>query len=154
MAVVAGQRRGSTALDRLWSQTLPGTMAVLPNQPDFDWKAVEELPGVASLATFALSGTYAVKELGPDYVGAMFPLTGDQWMTGIERPVVMAGRVLDPARPDEVVVSPDFVSQFGLGVGDKLVVADRAPALGSEPLEVVEQDAGGRLPLRGDDLCR
>jgi hypothetical protein len=116
LAAVAGASRADTALDRLRVQTLPATLAVLPNQPGFDWDAVRALPGVAAvgrivISSFRLDGIpdSAAVDNGP----------GDRaLMSTVERPVVLAGRLTDPDRADEAVVSPRFVQSSGLGVGD------------------------------------
>jgi FtsX-like permease family protein len=125
LAVVAGARRGQTAFSRLWAQTLPATVTVLPNQPGFDWAKVRALPEVAALTTFAVSDF----ELeGVPGAQAMFPFADSQVLRTIERPVVLQGRVFSPSRADEVVVSTAFVANFGKGVGDFVTLHLPAPA--------------------------
>jgi hypothetical protein len=122
MTAVAGARRGGSAVERLLDQTLPATAMVLPNQAGFDWAAVRALPEVEALATFVLTGEYVIEELPDDFFGASFPFADDQAMRTIERPIVLEGRTLDPARADEVLISPAFRDTFGFGVGDSLTI--------------------------------
>lgn len=122
MAAVAGARRGATAVDRLVARTLPTTIVVLPNQPGFDWEPVRRLPEVAALTEFVVAG-YQIDELAKiDPQAGGFPPGDDQFMRTIERPVVLQGRVPDPTRADEVVVSPRLVSRIHKGVGDHLTL--------------------------------
>ena len=123
MTAVAGARRGSTAVDRLEEGTLPATIVVLPNEPGFDWEPIRRLPGVAALSTFAVAD-YGIEEIPPDEFpeGLGFPPGDDEIFRTIERPIVLDGRVPDPARADEVVVSPKFRRHFGLGVGDSVTL--------------------------------
>ena len=127
MTALSGARRGATAVDRLIDRTLPATIAVLPNQPGFDWDAVRALPEVEALTTFALTGAYVVDELPPGSYAASFPFADDEVFRTIERPVVLAGRLPDPARADEVVISPRFERTYGLGVGDAVTLRLFAP---------------------------
>jgi hypothetical protein len=121
LGAIAAARRGDTALGRLVDRTLPATATVLPNQPGFDWDKIRALPEVAALTTFAVSG-YGIKGL-PDAVASEgFPPGDDAVMRTIERPVVLAGRIFDPRRQDEVVVTPAFPAAFGKGVGDYLTL--------------------------------
>ena len=116
MTAVAGARRGASAVDRLVDQTLPATLAVLPNQPGFDWEPVRALPEVEALATIVIAG---YKTDGMPVVQTFTPPPGDaEMMWTIERPVVLDGRVADPTRPDEAVVTPAFAQTHGKGVGD------------------------------------
>ena len=119
VAFVAGARRGTTALPRLASVTLPATAAVLPNLPGFDWSRVEALPEVASVSTIAIDYELSVQGLPAGLV--TFPPVNDTVLRSIEKPVVLAGRVFDPAR-DEAVVTAKFVAHYHLGVGDTIVL--------------------------------
>lgn len=116
MTAVAGAKRGATAVDRLLDQTLPATLAVLPNQPGFDWEPVRTLPGVEALSTIVIAGYQTDgRPVGDSFV----PVPGDaEMMRTIERPVVLDGRLAEPARPDEAVISPAFAESSGRGVGD------------------------------------
>ena len=123
MTVVAGARRGGSAVDRLVDRTLPATVAVLPNQPGFDWDAVRALPEVEALTTFVLTYTgFVIEELPPGVEPWAFPPADDENMRTVERPVALEGRLADPNRPDEVMVTPAFVAASGLGVGDTLTL--------------------------------
>jgi FtsX-like permease family len=121
LGAIAAARRGDTALGRLVDRTLPATATVLPNQPRFDWDKIRALPEVAALTTFAVAG-YGIKGLPAAESSEGFPPGDDAVMRTIERPVVLAGRMSDPRRQDEVVVTPAFPAAFGKGVGDYLTL--------------------------------
>ncbi|ETK36429.1 ABC transporter permease [Microbispora sp. ATCC PTA-5024] len=121
LASVAGARRGATAVDRLYAETLPATLAVLPNQPHFDWDKVRALPEVAALTTFPVSG-FAVEGVPLADNGGGFPPADDEGLRTIEVPKVLEGRLPDPRRADEVVVSSRFPAVYGKGVGDQVVL--------------------------------
>ena len=120
IAAVAGARRGDTALRRLDAVTLPATAVVLPNQPGFDWGRVERLPEVASVSTFAVDYTLTYQGLPADVGG--FPPANDTILRSIEKPVVFQGRVFDPRRVGEAVVTPMFVADHHRGVGDSVIL--------------------------------
>jgi ABC-type lipoprotein release transport system permease subunit len=117
---IAGARRGQTAFDRLWARTLPATAVVLLNQPGFDWGKVAALPEVAALTKFPVVFGFEVQ--GYPAASSGFPLADDQMTRTIERPVILAGRLFNPRRADEVIVTPRFVATSGKHVGDILTL--------------------------------
>jgi hypothetical protein len=120
MAAVAGARRGASALSRLQDRTLAATAAVYANDPNFDWQTIRALPEVEALGTFVVTYGEDLEGL-PDGTVA-FPPADDNEMRTIERPVVLAGRLPDPARSDEAVVTPLFAKNFHKDVGDAVVL--------------------------------
>lgn len=123
MTAVAGARRGATAVDRLVERTLPATALVLPNQGGFDWSAVRELPEVAALSVWPLTGI-AIDGMPPDVMPEVYD---GEAMSTVERPVVLEGRMLDPDRLDEVVITPGWTELYGQGVGDTLGIRLHTP---------------------------
>ncbi|WP_425826354.1 FtsX-like permease family protein [Streptomyces fractus] len=119
MASVAGAIRGSTSLDRLLENSRPVDAVALPNDPKFDWEPIRRLPEVAALATLAVSG-FQVDGISMDAVG--FPPADGEMLRTVERPAVLKGRLYNPHRVDEVVVSPGFPKRYGKGVGDHLTL--------------------------------
>ncbi len=120
MTSLAGARRGASAWARLQSRTLPATAAVLANTPNFDWSKFRKLPEVSAMTTFIVDYSYSVD--GRPATPSAFPPDDDQTMRTVEKPVVYQGRVFDPKRADEVVVSRQFVAKYHKGVGDTVVV--------------------------------
>ena len=125
LAAAAGARRGQTAFDRLWASTLPATSGVLPNQPGFDWAKVRALPEVTALSEFPVTFGFGL-DCCPG-ASSGFPPVDDEFTRTIERPVMLAGRLFNPDRVDEVVVTPQFAASFGKGVGDTLTLHLASP---------------------------
>ncbi|HEY3717391.1 MAG TPA: FtsX-like permease family protein [Jatrophihabitantaceae bacterium] len=146
LTALAGARRGASALTRLQDRTLPATAVALPNQPGFDWDKVRALPEVEALTGFAVDYNMAFEGLPGDVGG--FPAADDAVMRTIERPVVLAGRVFDPAAADEVVVSALFVKNFHKGVGDTVVLQLPTPAERALATGEVGKLSGPRVTLR------
>ena len=123
LTALAGARRGASAFDRLKERTLPAHAAILANTPNFDWRAVAALPEVEAFGWF-----------GPDFPlegrsgSTAMPLIGDSAMAALERPVVLAGRMLDRGRVDEAVTGPGFLEQQHLRLGDAVSVVLPRPA--------------------------
>ncbi len=120
LASVAGARRGSTALDRLLAQTLPATVVLSPAFP-VDLDSIRSLPQVAALSVFNGYTGFGVDEAPGQTVGLYVP-SDTEAMRTVERPVVLAGRLADPARADEAVVTEQFVTTHGYGVGDTVTL--------------------------------
>ncbi len=131
LTAVAGARRGQTAVNRLWSLTLPATITVLPNQPGFDWASIRALPEVDALTTFGISG-FAVDGYPLSSQEAGYPFGDRQGMRTVERPVVLQGRMSNPSRVDEVVVTPRFLVANGKSVGDTLTLDLPSPQQADE----------------------
>jgi hypothetical protein len=131
LAAVAGARRGQSAFDRLWAQTLPATSAVVPNEPGFDWSKVEKLPEVSATALLivyygaSVSGTGDAGPFSGGNIG--FPPANTAMLHTVEKPVVLAGRMSNPGAADEVVASPHFMSAYGLHVGDSVTMHLSSP---------------------------
>lgn len=126
ITATAGARRGASTVDRLLARTLPATIAVLPNQADFDWDAVRAIPGVEALARFVVTGL-EVEELSVPGV-AELPFADPSVMDTVERPVVLEGRLADPGRADEAVVTARLEAARRIGVGDTVTFLLHDPA--------------------------
>jgi hypothetical protein len=120
LTAAAGARRGDTALDRLEAQALPSTVAVLANQPGFNWNKVKALPEVAAISRFPVTFDFVVD--GCESASTDFPMMDASYGTTIERPVIIAGRRFDPSRADEVVVTPQFLATCHKQLGDTLTL--------------------------------
>lgn len=142
LTAAAGAWRGQTAFDRLWTQTVPATVTVLPNQPDFAWTKVQAIPEVAALGLFAVYYGDAIEDLPGVNIG--FPLANAALGQTVERPVVLQGRLFNPASPDEVDVTPHFVAAFGKGIGDTLTLKLSSPAQADAGFSA---SPGGPAPL-------
>ena len=147
LTAVAGARRGATAFDRLWARTLPATVTVLPNEPNFDWTKVRALPEVTTLALFTVYYGAAVE--GMDGVDLGFPPASADAFQTIERPVILAGRMADPSRADEVIVTPHFLAAHHKQVGDMLTVRLSSPVQAAEGIDASQTPpTGPRVPVR------
>jgi FtsX-like permease family len=120
ITTLAAARRGASVLERLHDRTLPATVAVVLNSAEFDWTPVAHMPEVASLTRFVVD--YAVQIDGVSGDGIGFPFADENFGRTIERPVVFAGRMYDPARADEAVVTRKFVAHYHKGVGDTVML--------------------------------
>jgi len=134
LTAVAGARRGETAFDRLWARTLPATVAVLPNQPGFDWSKVQSLPGVAAMSLFAVYYGASVDGIPDANIG--FPPANAALFQTVEHPVILAGRAANQSRADEAMASPAFMSAYHLRVGDTVTLHLSSPAQAAAGFQV------------------
>ncbi|MEO3857637.1 FtsX-like permease family protein [Acrocarpospora sp. B8E8] len=148
LAAVAGARRGASALERLLAVTLPATVAVLPNEPGFDWDRVRAMPGVEAVGTFVSTPFVTAGRMADAEQGAFFP-PGDRGLgQTLERPVVLAGRLADPDRFDEVMVTPRYLEANGKDVGDTMTIALLTPEQMDREDSAALTPAGPRVQAR------
>jgi hypothetical protein len=126
LTATAGARRGETAFARLWDSTLPATVTVLPNQVGFNWARIRALPEVEVLSEFPVNGTPFVLTCCPD-TSVGFAQIGDELGRTIERPAMLAGRMFNPARPDEIIVTPRFAAAYHKSPGDVVTMQLASP---------------------------
>lgn len=135
MAALAGARRGASAQERLNSRVLPATSAILANTPGFDWGPIRALPEVEAMSNFVVDYTMSVEGADPESIG--FPVTDDAYGRTIETLVLFSGRMFDPSRADEAVVTRQFVSHYHKGVGDTVVL------ILATPKEIANEEGSG-----------
>ncbi|GAA4040588.1 ABC transporter permease [Nonomuraea soli] len=141
LAGVAAARRGDSAIERLTARTLPADVIALPNQPGFDWAPIRALPEVEALSGIAIA-PFFVEGL-PEFFGYLPPADTEAMRT-IERPVVLDGRVPDPARANEVAATPLFLTTYGKRLGDTLTLRLMTPQQ-AEDLSTWSGAGGGPL---------
>ena len=121
LASIAGARRTSTAFERYREATgradaiVFGTLAgIFPA----DYSPVRDLPEVEDAGEFTLA---PLGVEGYPMLGTLAP-NDDRLYRTVARPLLVAGRLPDPERDDELVVNRSAARQLGLGVGDRLRV--------------------------------
>ncbi|HEX7276966.1 MAG TPA: ABC transporter permease, partial [Acidimicrobiales bacterium] len=117
IAAVAGARRTATAYERFREATGRADAIVFGTLLGMtvDYTAVRSLPEVEDGGEFAL--TPGGFEDQPT-LGAL-PPNDDRLYRTIARPLLVSGRLPDPAREDEVVVNRQ-AAKLGLGIGDRV----------------------------------
>lgn len=136
MTAAAGARRSSTALKRFVDFTRPGDLLVVPLAP-VDMTSIERLPHVAAAEEVTYIGMAAAGPDGgvdQDAVGDInsflrVPRVGNA--DAVYRPLILAGRDLDPAAPHETIVNEELASLRHVGVGSTI----RMVAFGPDQLE-------------------
>ena len=117
MGAFAGARRTDTALARLDKVTNAPDAVVFASQVhDFhpDWSRLAPRPEVAQLAVWDLFFCNIDGQEG----GLLFASAGDGWLSRIDKPVVLAGRMFNPKSDDELVVNDQLAAAEDLHVGD------------------------------------
>ncbi|HEX6755752.1 MAG TPA: FtsX-like permease family protein [Mycobacteriales bacterium] len=126
LASTAGARRGGSAFERLKAETLPATIVVLPNQPGFDWEPIRALPEVEALSRFPVS-YFDVEGIPTEDHAAAFPIVDADAPERVERPVVLAGRLPDQSKVDEVLASVAFLKGHDKKIGDTVTLVLGTP---------------------------
>ena len=92
---------------------------------------------------------YGAAVEGMDGVDLGFPPANADALQTVERPVVLAGRMVNPSRVDEVVVSPHFMTAHHLRVGDMLTLHLSTPAQAAAGIDASQTPpAGPRVKVR------
>ncbi|HJQ04211.1 MAG TPA: FtsX-like permease family protein [Nocardioides sp.] len=116
-AAFTAAHRGDTALARLDERSLPATVLVPSYDAHLDLRPLQQLPYVDGFMRFAQGGLGLVSDGFQGTTSRQSPID-DQAYTDVEKPVVIAGRMFDPAAPDEAVVTPGWPATAHLGIGD------------------------------------
>ena len=149
IAGLAGARRTEDALPRYLAASFKPDAAVLPNDPAFDAAtrdAVASLPDVRAAYPFMVPFRSSV--LQPSGVEpALLPTTraGSRAMTDL----LVAGRLPDQSRSDEIVVNESLERSAGLHIGSTMTVGQSISAERSFRLS-----AGHRPGRRRDTSAR
>jgi hypothetical protein len=152
-AGIAGARRTANAVPRFVAAARLPTAALLASDPRFDADArrrVAALPGVANTYPFAVgiaTEVFSPPKLG-DATSALLPLTPTT-MRLLSGPLV-AGRLPDPSRADEVVVDENARDRYHLGLGSKMVIGQPPTQPGDIPPQFEPPDGAlaFKQPLR------
>lgn len=149
-AAVAGARRTDTSFTRLRVRTNAADAIVFPSQVgvyDQDWTALVARPEIAELARWKISfGRVA----GAKDEAVFFAPADDGWLNKVDRPVVIQGRMFDPAVPDEIVVG-EAATKAGMLPGNPLSGMRVGSVINYKPFAAGQDDTSGEPP-RGPDL--
>jgi ABC-type lipoprotein release transport system permease subunit len=113
-AAFVGAQRSDDALDRLRHETNASDAIVFASQSgyvDADWDRLRAVPGVEAVAVWDL--LFGFSATAPESL--LFAADDDTWLGTVNRPIVVEGRMWDPAAADEVVVSEALAKDFPVG---------------------------------------
>ena len=132
LAAVAGARRGESALDRVLSVTHPQEVSIAKGfvfqNYGLDFDRIERLPQVVRVSRdrplAALIRTRSGEQMYGGHEESVIPLAspdGSQLKT-LNRPMLLAGRLPDPGRTDEILADRKSLDILDLEVGDSVRV--------------------------------
>lgn len=102
------------------SHRFADAFAALERAPDAVAARLAEVPGVVRVETRVLAPVnLEVEGFGEPITGQLLSLPTDP-AGGLDLPIVLRGRAVDPARSDEVLLSDGFAKYHGLEPGDVL----------------------------------
>lgn len=131
LATAAGSRRTSTAVDRFLDRTSTREISL---QIDVADDLDDVVHSVTSLDIVASWGSLQIMPIllqggdaWIDELDLQLAASPDMWSTGIDRPLVLSGRMPDPTNPHEVIINELARAQLRAGIGDRLVAATFTP---------------------------
>lgn len=123
LAVVAGARRTDTAYERYLERADAEDVVITefgPNNPQFQ-VILDAIGAMHSVERVAATVPLLALPHDQDIRFRDFEAGMDEtFLYDMDRPKVVAGRLPDPDRPDEVFVNREAEARLGLGVGDTL----------------------------------
>jgi hypothetical protein len=131
IAAVDGATRTGTAYERQHEQLQGADVVYFPSQvlfDDADVSKLSTLPEVAAVGGFSLTAS-AIDGFPPG--ATPFVAVGDDWFQSIERPKLLAGRLPDPSRDDEAVITEPVLHQ-GVHLGQQVTWRNLSPAQGKQ----------------------
>jgi ABC-type lipoprotein release transport system permease subunit len=137
LAALAGVRRTHTALARLEQQTKSPTAMVFASQSgvfDPDFAKLRTRPGVKNLAVWDL--VFGNCDGQPGCV--LFASDDGRWLSEVNKPVLLAGRMWDPSASDEIVVD-ESLAQQGTSIGTTV----KFDMIGPTIQDLVENNVNG-----------
>lgn len=122
----AGASRAESAFDRLRDATNASDFAVGVDggDPQGVLDQLRSAPSVTGArAMHLLFVLPAGSDLFPDYTLLPIAPAAPGGQDALDRPLVVAGRAPDPARPDEIALSEQLARDLGVGPGDRIELA-------------------------------
>jgi ABC-type lipoprotein release transport system permease subunit len=144
-AAFDGARRTDTALARLQARTNASDAVVFATQANLvspDWSKLATRPEIKQVVRWGLAfGNVAGEEEGVLFV----PMDG-VWLSQVDTPIVVAGRMFDPRAADEIIVSDDVPPGDD---GTRIKVGDTLPFTPmTQDAQFGEPASGPHLELR------
>jgi hypothetical protein len=126
LALVAGARRTDTSLERFESQSRSATVEIdIGDATPEQIAQFRRVPGVAAAAALRqLTMNIPGSQQFIAVAGQLDRRFGDE----VDRARVIAGRLADQSRPDEVTIGEALAAELHLGVGDRLEFQSYSPA--------------------------
>jgi ABC-type lipoprotein release transport system permease subunit len=133
-AFLAGARRADTAYERFRAAANGADAVIQGSQAglgDLDWSSIVSRPEIEAAVAFGAIGQSVRLAGAPERDTGMYalpPTAPVGLYTAVEVPQLVDGRLPDPARDDEVVVSTVAHRELGVSVGDVLTLETQTEA--------------------------
>ena len=123
LACLAGARRTDTLFERHVAASRGSDLEIDPGSPSPEAdRAIHDLPGVTDASYWAVIGAFVLDDQGkidPNLIGTI-NFTSDGRYLDQDRLAVSEGRLLDPTRPDEVMLNATYADILGAEVGSQI----------------------------------